>query len=586
MQRLLIFIFIGISLLSYSQENKSFKYESSYHKNIRNVDLDFSKFSSDVAVLRKDSSIIHLTDFSNGSDTTTLITKYNGNQSMPFSMELNGNGKKSRFLFPINDSLFILVIDSAVRLLNNNLTIKWSKKLNSIVNFGQKISDSTFVLISDNPSRIFRLNIKGSLDFTVKEPEIDNSSIFVCGENIVQLKETNSQELSISILDDSLKPVKTYHSILLEGLARPKIKTFSVDSNKCLISNSGRYYSDLFVSLLDLDSGAIKSTKIDGPLPDEIIEIHKKNDSLYLGFGKTRSLGKGYAGWYGMAKGSDIMIFTFNDKLLNFKFSSLGLLTSLGRPDILSPYVSFMGNEISISYLTNYSFENKKMKIDSLQSCDAIYLGDSIYKIQQNHFNFSSSSIDSINYISDTLIIFNEDSIQNVKYIIDNPCENECDFNVFVTANLYNRFVRPTYIKVEVVGKNPPFEINWGDAVNLWERENLVKARFIIQDNSGCEKEFEYSFDRTSGVMEFTEKPILSVYPNPTNGVLKFSATNAFKVNSLQIYDLFGRVVYALRDIELFEGYSIDLSHLQNGVYFVVSHTENNQFTNRIIISK
>ena len=136
--------------------------------------------------------------------------------------------------------------------------------------------------------------------------------------------------------------------------------------------------------------------------------------------------------------------------------------------------------------------------------------------------------------------------------------------------------------------KNNPYKISWNDGDTTWIRENQFKSHssFDVSDSAGCKRSFEYYFDRTIGVKEVTEKIEFTLYPNPTHGILNFSTSTIQKVNSLQIFDLFGRMVYELKNVELFEGYSIDLSHLQNGVYFVVSQTENNQFTNRIIISK
>jgi uncharacterized protein (DUF2249 family) len=66
-----------------------------------------------------------------------------------------------------------------------------------------------------------------------------------------------------------------------------------------------------------------------------------------------------------------------------------------------------------------------------------------------------------------------------------------------------------------------------------------------------------------------------SIYPNPNNGLVNITLTNALSQNStLQIYDALGKLVYEQKLSN--EVNSINISHLQNGLYMykILSNTE------------
>ena len=73
----------------------------------------------------------------------------------------------------------------------------------------------------------------------------------------------------------------------------------------------------------------------------------------------------------------------------------------------------------------------------------------------------------------------------------------------------------------------------------------------------------------------------ISVYPNPTSNILNIQSPEA-KVNTVEIFDVSGRV---LRNINLSSTthYQIDLSNLQNAIYFVKINTEIGAVTKQIV---
>ena len=67
----------------------------------------------------------------------------------------------------------------------------------------------------------------------------------------------------------------------------------------------------------------------------------------------------------------------------------------------------------------------------------------------------------------------------------------------------------------------------------------------------------------------------LSVYPNPTSGILNLSNT----LTDVQLFDVTGRVVYANSVVES----TIDLSSLANGTYFLVANKEGQRISTKVV---
>ncbi len=88
----------------------------------------------------------------------------------------------------------------------------------------------------------------------------------------------------------------------------------------------------------------------------------------------------------------------------------------------------------------------------------------------------------------------------------------------------------------------------------------------------------------TTGVENNSGNPEISVFPNPTNGILNITYA---KASTIEVIDILGVVVYK----EKTEGSSagtkiIDLSNFANGIYFVNVSNEMGASQNRIILNK
>ena len=80
------------------------------------------------------------------------------------------------------------------------------------------------------------------------------------------------------------------------------------------------------------------------------------------------------------------------------------------------------------------------------------------------------------------------------------------------------------------------------------------------------------------------QKEIIYVFPNPSNGFINLVALN-YNFNKIEIFDLTGKL---LKTENCFDTQiKIDVSHLNNGIYFIKSQLENGQINNtKIILNK
>jgi hypothetical protein len=78
--------------------------------------------------------------------------------------------------------------------------------------------------------------------------------------------------------------------------------------------------------------------------------------------------------------------------------------------------------------------------------------------------------------------------------------------------------------------------------------------------------------------------PIISVYPNPTEGVFNVDFKNA---TSIKVLNTLGAVIYEEKVEQLTEGTkNIDLSNFKNGVYFINVSNGTNSSNHKIILNK
>jgi len=78
------------------------------------------------------------------------------------------------------------------------------------------------------------------------------------------------------------------------------------------------------------------------------------------------------------------------------------------------------------------------------------------------------------------------------------------------------------------------------------------------------------------------EKSDILIYPNPTTGQLQVQSSK-FKVQSVEVFDIFGKKVSSYHLITSSSNLLIDISHLPADIYFVKIATETGIITKKII---
>jgi hypothetical protein len=84
----------------------------------------------------------------------------------------------------------------------------------------------------------------------------------------------------------------------------------------------------------------------------------------------------------------------------------------------------------------------------------------------------------------------------------------------------------------------------------------------------------------TLGIDEYNSNAI-SVYPNPSNGILNFSSNAILENITVQIVDISGRIVFTNSNFNSNE--TINISFLKSGIYIVKVNHEGKTFSQKII---
>ncbi len=87
----------------------------------------------------------------------------------------------------------------------------------------------------------------------------------------------------------------------------------------------------------------------------------------------------------------------------------------------------------------------------------------------------------------------------------------------------------------------------------------------------------------TIGIKTNVALEAVSIFPNPTTGVLNITTIDA--TTSVEIFNVIGEKVYANKNLTKGNN-AIDLSSLSNGSYFVKMNSNNNVTTKKVILSK
>ena len=104
----------------------------------------------------------------------------------------------------------------------------------------------------------------------------------------------------------------------------------------------------------------------------------------------------------------------------------------------------------------------------------------------------------------------------------------------------------------------------------------------ISTNNSNWLKDASASYSTNCGYLgvdDFKNELQIICYPNPVSNILKIKTPLSDKINGIKVYDAFGKLI--MKEEIHFE--QLDLSNLNEGVFFLIIETDNSSFTRKII---
>ncbi|MBP1672966.1 MAG: C-terminal target protein [Bacteroidetes bacterium] len=145
-----------------------------------------------------------------------------------------------------------------------------------------------------------------------------------------------------------------------------------------------------------------------------------------------------------------------------------------------------------------------------------------------------------------------------------------------------------TYIDQTNVG--PSGYDHYGKLAVSWTSNNTTNTSqklqpWLDQDNWGNTALAGRYWNNSVSVNSTPEIPSFKISPNPSNGEVTFSELVLDKIAPCKVYDALGKLVFS-SEIDPFSSLSINLSSLQNGVYFVEIVSNNQILRSKLMIAK
>ena len=133
-------------------------------------------------------------------------------------------------------------------------------------------------------------------------------------------------------------------------------------------------------------------------------------------------------------------------------------------------------------------------------------------------------------------------------------------------------------------GANQAFQQSFSydmSSTNVEEMDDLAVVIFVQDDGSKKIMQAKYLPTKTPLSVNDTVFENVSLYPNPTKGILNITTNQEISVS---VMDLLGKTVIASTKFN--SNATLDLSNLNNGVYLVKVNNGNTVGTKKIILNK
>jgi hypothetical protein len=176
----------------------------------------------------------------------------------------------------------------------------------------------------------------------------------------------------------------------------------------------------------------------------------------------------------------------------------------------------------------------------------------------------------------------------------DNGCSATETFNVdaptqiSASANITDELLgNDGAIDITVSGGTAPYTFVWSNSATTEDISGLTEGPYsvVVTDANGCSETFNYNVGSSVGLTSSTGSWNVTVYPNPSNGFF-FVEIDDFNISATNVIvrDALGRIAVQLAPNG--NKFTVDLSQLVNGTYFMEINSNNSRVVKTVLIQK
>ncbi len=147
-------------------------------------------------------------------------------------------------------------------------------------------------------------------------------------------------------------------------------------------------------------------------------------------------------------------------------------------------------------------------------------------------------------------------------YNVDSPCNSSFSSHAGDSG----------YVALQVNSGTLSY-LGWIKIVEIYCDCTWGASSFVKLGSFACQKNFQ-------NIVQYTASSLLNIFPNPATGTVHITNSDNDKIREIILYDVCGKEVMHTQEK------NIDVSKLQEGVYFVRIETSNGIFNKKIIIEK
>jgi ELWxxDGT repeat protein len=141
-------------------------------------------------------------------------------------------------------------------------------------------------------------------------------------------------------------------------------------------------------------------------------------------------------------------------------------------------------------------------------------------------------------------------------------------------------------IDLTVQGGTPPYTYSWNTGATTEDLANLPAGEYqvTVSDAAGCLSELTAVIDFTSRQETLLPADQLQVFPNPSAGNFTLVLDQGLLPESLEVYDLQGRLMYQLLSPARTDQLQVRLTYAPAGTYVLVVRTEEGVIRQRLLV--